>query len=223
MQAVVRGKHQWLTELTEWIGPFGENFSDPQLLAEIKRLNAMAEQLVQQDRSSVAEIAFVLDERSVAHLSLDNTEFKERIYNGSVAWGHLGAPFDVLLLDDLLDLRDVRYKLVIPAFVKVPAAIRRLEEWSRSRPQITLSHDTSAALFHELGRAGVHRYVEEPVTVWANATMVGVHVDRAGRRTVRFRSPANGVEVLSGKQFDAPSGLLTWSFQEKDVALFTTV
>jgi hypothetical protein len=222
MQAIVRGKHQWLTELTDWIGPFGENFSDPQLLTEIKRLNLLAEELIQRDRSPAAETAFVLDEKSVAHLSLDNTEFRERIYKGSVGWGHLGAPFDVLLLDDLLDLRDVRYKLVIAAFVKAPGSTRQLEEWSRSQSQITLSHDTSAALFHELGRAGVHHYVEEPVTVWANATMVGVHVDHAATRTVRFRSPTKGVEAFSGKLFDAPSGLLTWSFQEKDVALFTT-
>jgi hypothetical protein len=214
MQAIVRGKHQWLTELTHWIGPFGENFSDPQLLAEIKRLNALAEELIHRDRSPVTEIAFILDEKSVAHLSLDNTGFRERIYRGSVGWGHLGAPFDVLLLDDLLDLRDVRYKLVIAAFVKAPGAIRQLEDWSRSHPHV--------ALTDQLERSDVHRYVEEPVTVWANATMVGVHVDRAGTRTVRFRSPAKGVEAFSGKSFDAPSGLLSWSFQEKDVALFTT-
>src|SRR5262245_31406157 len=117
MQAIVRGKHQWLTELTQWIGPFGENFSDPQLLVEIRRLNMLAEQLVTKDRSPVAEIVFVLDEKSVAHLSLDSSEFKECVYKGSVGWGHIGTPIDILLLDDLLELGEVRYKLAIPAFV----------------------------------------------------------------------------------------------------------
>jgi len=220
MQSVVRGKHQWMMELTDWIGPYQENFSDPQLLAEIKRLNVLGEQLVQRNRASLTEVAFVLDEKSVACLELDNKEFLEKIYKGSVAWGHLGTPFDLLLLDDLLELSEPRYRLVVAAFIKEPASIRQWEEWSRRNPKIRTLGDLSAPLAKEIELAGVYRYVEEPVTVWANATMVGVHVDRPGPRRVRFRSPVKGVETISEKEFAAPTGEVVWNFVKKGVALF---
>jgi hypothetical protein len=218
MQTLVRGKHQWMVELTDWIGPYQENFSDPQLLAEIKRLNVLGEELIQLNRAQQTEIAFVLDEKSVACLRLDNKEFLEKIYKGSVAWGHLGAPFDLLLLDDLLEKSP--YKLVVAAFIKDPAALKQFEDWAARNPKIRIVRDLSAPLAKEIELAGVHRYVEEPVTVWANATMVGVHVDRPGPRRVRFRSPTKGVEAISGKEFAAPEGEVVWNFVEKGVALF---
>ena len=111
MQSMVRGKHQWMMELTDWIGPYQENFSDPQLLAEIKRLNILGEELIQLNRAPQTEMAFMLDEKSIACLRLDNKEFLEKIYKGSVAWGHLGAPFDILLLDDLLEFSEVALQI----------------------------------------------------------------------------------------------------------------
>ena len=102
-QAIVRGEHLWFAELAGWVGGFKENYSDPQFLAEVRRLNGNVEPLLNRDRSSVTELAFVLDEKSVAHLSLDHKGFLKNVYHGSVGWGHTGAPFDLLLLDDLVE------------------------------------------------------------------------------------------------------------------------
>jgi len=228
-QSIVRGKHQWFIELTGWIGEVAENFSDPELLREIARLNLLGEELISADRSSVTETAFVIDEKSVAYLPLDSRDFLERVYHGSVRWGHLGAPFDLLLLEDLLTLGDVPYKLVVPACIKSPSALRDFSSWMARHPGVHVLWDgapdyfppaTNAPLIEAMTVAGVHRYVEAPVTVWANRMMVLVHNSAPGILPVKFTGPCKGRELFSGWKFEASEGTLEWSFGECDVALF---
>jgi hypothetical protein len=77
-----------------------------------------------------------------------------------------------------------------------------------------------------LGAAGVHRYVDEPVTVWANASMVTIHWpggERVRSRpvTIRFPRPVSGVELFSGTSFCADADAsLSWKAGHGDVALF---
>ncbi len=59
--------------------------------------------LLKLDRGPVTEVAYILDERSIAWLSADHKGFLNKVYNGTVRWAQLGAPFDILLLDDLLE------------------------------------------------------------------------------------------------------------------------
>ena len=68
--------------------------------------------------------------------------------------------------------------------------------------------------------AGVHRYIEDSVTVWANASMVGVHANHAGRHMIHFRTDCSGREIFSGKDFQAPQKTLEWDFETHGVALF---
>lgn len=219
-QAVVRGKHQWLTELTGWIGDFRENFSDEALLIEISRLNAMADELIARDRGSVAEIAFVLDEASVAHLTLDNKDFLHRVYEASLWWGHTGAPFDLILLEDLLEKSPGAYKLIIPACVRRPGALEQLQRHIVAAGKAIVV-DSATDLLAEMARADVHRYVEDSSTVWANASMVFVHVHGAGQRLIRLRKSCRGKEVLSRRQFVTDQiGVLPWEFEENGSALF---
>jgi Beta-galactosidase len=229
MQAIVRGKHQWFTELTGWVGKIHDNFNDGLLLAEISRLNALADPLVSLDRSAVAQIAFIIDESSVARLTLDHTAFRDAIYFGSTAWGHTGAPFDILLLEDLLAAPSGKYRLAVPACVKLPEQIALLREWKGTHPEVHFWWDntenwyppaSASALVRQMTAAGVHRYIEDETTVWANASMVGIHVSKPGTRHIRFRGACRGEELFSGQPFIAESGCLEWTFEKNDVALF---
>jgi hypothetical protein len=219
-QAIVRGKHQWLTELTGWVGKFQENFSDPDLLAEIQRLNRNADELLLQDRSPVSEIVFVLDEKSIAHLTLDNKEFLRLAYQASVWWGHTGAPFELLLLDDLLELKDTRHLLVIPICIKAPESLEQLDSWNAGRQILAETPESLDELVTLMSTRGVHRYVSDNSTVWANASMVFVHVEAPASRTITFRQPCCGREIFSGRSFDAASGHCDWDFAKNDSALF---
>ena len=229
MQAIVRGKHQWLTELTGWVGKMYDNFSDPQVRAEITHLNHLAESLIHLDRSPVAETAFVLDEFSVAHLTLDHTGFRDSVYKASTTWAHAGAPIDILLLEDLDSPSADRYRLVVPACLRSSDSIRFFEKWRKTHPETHVwwdgtpqwyPPDSSEALAREMKTAGVHRYIEDSVTVWANASMVGVHANHAGRHKIHFRTDCSGREIFSGKNFQAPQKTLEWDFETHGVALF---
>lgn len=229
MQAIVRGKHQWLTELTGWIGPIHDNYTDAPLLAEITRLNALADPLLKLNRSSVAQVAFIIDESSVARLTLDHTAFRDAIYFGTTAWGHTGAPFDILLLEDFLASPSGKYRLAVPACVKLPEQIALLREWKGTHPEVQFCWDetetwypttSSTALVQQMTTAGVHRYIGEEATVWANASMVGIHVSAPGIRRIMFREACRGEELFSGKPFTAENGCLDWTFEKNDVVLF---
>ncbi len=68
--------------------------------------------------------------------------------------------------------------------------------------------------------AGVHRYVMDESTVWANHSMVGIHVNKAGERIMRIGKPFYGMEVFSNQNVCASTGEFIWSFRDRDVALF---
>jgi hypothetical protein len=226
MQAVVRGKHQWLTELTGWVGPIHDNFTDEAQLIEIQRLNGLADQLVRMDRHPVAEVAFVIDEKGVSHLTRDNTWFRDHVYRGCVAWGHTGAPFDVLLLEDLPLVGD-RYRLVVPLAVFDAPSRSLWDSWKMVHPSVVclepfdgLFQTNPDGLLQSYSQAGVHRFVEDAVTVWANRSMVGVHVASEGRRLICFLRTCKGREVFTGHEFSADEGKLVWDFETNGVALF---
>jgi hypothetical protein len=226
--AIVRGKHQWLTELTGWIGDFRENFSDSVLLDEIRRMNSISGDLIQRKRSSVVEVAYVLDEKSIAHLSSDHKDFLSKVYHRTVVWAQLGTPFDVILLDDLLASSE-HYRLIIPACIKQAAAIDRLSAWQKKGLSNVLWDGTNlwyppediSTLLQAYEDSGVHRYMEQG-TVWANSSMVMTHVDLPGEYTIRFRQPCTGIEFFSDQPFSTQSGVLKWTFEEAGVALFLT-
>jgi hypothetical protein len=233
-QAIVRAKHQWLTELTGWWGPERENFVDPVLLDALASMAGHARSLVAVDRSPVAEIAFVLDEESVAMLTFDNDDFREHIYRASVGWHRLGTPVDLVLLSDLLDGNAGPYRLVVPAIVEQPGAIAALAKWREQAPQTDVIWNgepgwlppPAPEIAAASARAGVHRYVDRAVTVWANSSMVAVHWPKEGHAgasevAVRFTGPWAGTELFSERPFAAgPDGTLPWTFASRDVALF---
>lgn len=224
--AIVRGKHQWLTELTGWIGEFRENFTDPELIQEIKRWNDASANLLKRDRSPNSQVAFVLDETSIAYLSADHKDFLHQVYHGTVRWALLGVPFDLILLEDLLEHPN-DYRLVIPACIKNPTSIAQFKIWQQQTGCAVHWDETKSwypsedkrELLAAYESAGIHRYVNEG-TVWANATMLMVHVNKAGEQTVDFGRPLDGTEFFTDRSFSTPTGSLRWNFSKKGVALF---
>jgi hypothetical protein len=91
----------------------GGYFDDPQLMAEVKRLNTLLADAKNHDCSSVAEILVVSDEPSCSYATFESGFLQQTLQPAQVQLATLGAPHDSILVDDLgrLDLK--RYKLVI--------------------------------------------------------------------------------------------------------------
>ncbi len=116
-QAMCRGMHWWWTELTGWVGPYAENYGDPALLAEIGAQVRWFERYAEPEARSAAEIALIIDERSIAALGLSSKLFMREIYQQLPAWAWCGAPFDCWLSSDVSRETMKPYKL---AYVFAP-------------------------------------------------------------------------------------------------------
>lgn len=105
-----------------WFDMEGGWYDDPASMAMIERLNAIAERSVAFDRSSVAEIAVVVDETSLLYVhsgypNVDtNNLYRPLLMEQRLAFGRMGAPADWLLLDDLDAARDYKVYVFLNAF-----------------------------------------------------------------------------------------------------------
>jgi hypothetical protein len=120
-QALCHGTSYWWTELSDWIGPYQPYFDHPALLEELR--GHLDEFHLCQKRSapSLAEIAIIIDERSLAALSPGSKLFKREIYDQLAAWSWCGAPFDVWLAEDVCEetMRGVKLAYI---FAPAPSA-----------------------------------------------------------------------------------------------------
>ena len=70
-------------------------------------------------------------------------------------------------------------------------------------------------------KAGVHRYCEDPVLVWAAKGMVGVCVEQGGDYTIRLKHPAKVHDALTNETFATDeNGVFTASFRNNQTRLF---
>jgi hypothetical protein len=99
------GTGQW------WFDMGGGWYDDPETMAAIKQLNAVAEAGLHADRRSGAEVAVVLDTDSLYNCPPDNTIANCFCEGLNINLNRVGAPVDRLLLEEALEGED--YKLYI--------------------------------------------------------------------------------------------------------------
>lgn len=98
---------------TDYYDLHGGYYSYPKLLDEVKRINQVYEDSQEYDRSSNSEILVVADERSTMYASFRNAYMEASLRNTMQALTKIGAPFDVVLVDDVALIDPEQYKLVI--------------------------------------------------------------------------------------------------------------
>ena len=91
----------------------GGYFDDPELMAEVKRLNRLLEDSANYDCSSVAEILVVTDEASCSYMAFESGFMQQTLQPAQLQLAKLGAPHDSILVDDLVLADLKRYKLII--------------------------------------------------------------------------------------------------------------
>jgi len=207
--ALARGKHLWLTELTGWLNPYRPNFEHPEILAEITRLNRLGENLVARDRSSRPQIVLVLDEGSLAHVTLDHKLFERKVYRAMAPLMRLGCALEVLLLDDFLQTDEPPWKLAAVSGVHDPAALRRLRAYRARFPELSVLASDEPGFYPEppqirlaAEQAGVHFYAPAGVCAWENRSMLFVLGET---REVTLPAPAGGIEAFSQTPFTTGS------------------
>ncbi len=164
---------------------FGQNwYRDQALMASIAATQRLAQERLQFDNASVAQIAVIVDEAVIQclhhHETLINRWTLERL---TELW-RLGAPVDVFLSSDLSLLDASLYRLIV-----------RLD---REPERMGVAAWRQAAV-----AAGVHLYSEVGDQVLAERQLLTVHAGSAGDRVIRLPRPRTVTDALTGIQVAA--------------------
>lgn len=115
----------WFTVEGNWM------FHDEPMMRCVSRVKRAADASLGADRSSVAEVALIWDERSLDYLSADNADgFLDRhLWGAYQSAARMGAPFDVYLMEDFLDggaLPEYKMYVFLNAYRMSPGVVSRV-------------------------------------------------------------------------------------------------
>lgn len=107
------------------------SFDSPEAMKLIGRVNAIAERSLHTERGSVAQIAAVVDEKSLHTIELGWSLYRPLIQEQRMPFGRIGAPVDWILMDDLDAAPAYKMYVFLNAFrvtEQHKAAIQRLRQ-----------------------------------------------------------------------------------------------
>jgi hypothetical protein len=108
-----------------WFDMTGGWFSEPHILAALKRMREIADRSLTMDRSSAAEIAVFVDDKSFFYCRPRGVLESPLIVEQVAALPRIGAPYDTYLLSDLARPDFPGYKLYVFLNAFAPSAAER--------------------------------------------------------------------------------------------------
>jgi beta-galactosidase len=84
-----------------WFDMSGGWYNSPEAMEMINKLNKIASKSVNFDRGSLAEVAVVIDEKSLLYLGMENELYSSLIMEQPLEIGRMGTPVDWILVDDI--------------------------------------------------------------------------------------------------------------------------
>ncbi|MBN1290443.1 MAG: hypothetical protein JXB48_01270, partial [Candidatus Latescibacteria bacterium] len=103
-----------------WFDMSGGWYDAPESMEMIRKMNDIAERSIKFDRSSVAEIAFVVDEKSLLYITMNDPIkgdfYRPLIMDQRMSAGRIGVPVDWILLDDLEKAPHYKMYVFLDAF-----------------------------------------------------------------------------------------------------------
>ena len=105
----------WMQQSPGW-------FSDPEMMGAIGKLQRTAATLLKRDRSSAAEIAVIVNERSCHHIRRSTSLIDPLVADQMVEQVvRIGAPFDTYIAADLARMPDYKLYIMLNALYLTPA------------------------------------------------------------------------------------------------------
>lgn len=99
-----------------WFDMSGGWYDSAESMEMITRLNDIAERSVHTNRESAAEIAVVVDEKSLLYIAMNGDIYRPLIMEQRMPVGKIGAPVDWILMDDLDKAPDYKMYVFLNAF-----------------------------------------------------------------------------------------------------------
>ncbi len=165
---VTEGTGMW------WFDMSGGWYDDPAVMTAITRLNGVAEKALHCSRESAAEIAVVVDEASMCYLR-PGCHFASRLMSMQrLELARLGAPVDMVYLDDLAELRPYRMYIFLNLLCLDPARKAMLETVVKRRDQLAIWVYLPGLLTERFDAGNVSALIDIDVTVRLSYGMMEV-------------------------------------------------
>ena len=84
-----------------WFDMEGGWFDSPEAMGMIRKLNEIGSNSIHFNRSSVSEVAVVVDEKSMLYIGIGNDLYNSLILEQPLEFGRIGTPVDWILVDDI--------------------------------------------------------------------------------------------------------------------------
>jgi hypothetical protein len=154
-----------LTEATGmwWFDMRGGWYADPATMSSIRRMASLADKALHFNRSSAAQIAVVLDARSLCYLRPGTQFTAPLISNQRLDLVRLCAPVDYLLLDDLPSSRPYRFYIFLNAFRIDPQQRKTIQRIVRRNGCWSLWISAAGLLGDQVNAAGIEQLTGIPV------------------------------------------------------------
>jgi hypothetical protein len=111
-----------------WFDMSGGWYDDPRLMAEIANMKGIADESLELDRSPVAEIAVVVDDKSSAYMKVSNEISHHLLVRQLPEMGRIGAPFAYVHLGELDRAPEYRMYVFLNCFAPSERERRLIEQ-----------------------------------------------------------------------------------------------
>ena len=194
--SICQGVPQW------WFDMHGGWFSSPGLLAEIARERRLLESAVDRDRTPTAQVALVIDYRSPLYTESDNRLYQALIRDFVAQLAKTGAPFDVLLLDDLAAAREYAFYIFPNAFCLDTAQRETIRSTVNGRHALWLYGPGYLDADRTVGVAGISELTGFNIRLRERATKLSARTSGGDygpglELSPQFTADAAGGEVLA--------------------------
>jgi hypothetical protein len=185
---IVNGSAQW------WFDVGGNVYSDPALMGRIGTLAKSATEAQRLDRSSVDEVALIVDEKSLCYLRVADPLGARLLVSQLPALSRIGAPVGHYLVTDLPRLTDRKVFFIVTSFAPTAQDRKAIE---------ALKRDKHVLVF--LYAPGVYRDGQLDETGMSDLTGIRLRLSREeGALSVKVAGGHTLAEGLAGQSYGDP-------------------
>jgi hypothetical protein len=146
---IVNGSSQW------WFDVGGNVYSNPELLERIGRLAKSATEAQKLDRSSVDDVAMIVDERSLCYLRVADPLGARLLVSQLPALSRIGSPVGHYLVTDLPHLTDRKVFFIMTSFAPTAQDRKAIEALKRDGHVLVFLYAPGAYRDGQLDEAGM--------------------------------------------------------------------
>ena len=209
-----------------WFDMWGGWFADPLLMEALADMKTVYAEKDEKGLADCApEVAFFADEQAYASMFSRSVQMRG-VVETRTALGKAGIPFDSVMVEDAEALLP-RYKAAIFPF-SVPSeagkkAMALCEQMGI--PYLCPSPDacslTAEALRAFLEKSGAHSYADLHEVVYLGQGFIGLHSEKAGKKTLRLSRPMRVRAVYGADVSEALTKTIEFELKENATALFS--